>query len=33
MIAFAGGMGMGIMYKKYEKNIMNYVNKMTKMMK
>ena len=27
MIAFAGGMGLGIMYKKYEKNIMGYLDK------
>jgi len=33
MLAFAGGMGMGIMYKKYEKDIMNYVNKVTKSLK
>jgi hypothetical protein len=30
MLAFAGGMGLGIMYKKHEKDIMNYLNKMMK---
>jgi hypothetical protein len=32
MMAFAGGMGMGIMYQKYKKNIMSYINKMTRNM-
>jgi hypothetical protein len=29
IVAFMGGIGLGIMYKKYEKNIMNYVKKVT----
>ena len=29
MMAFLGGIGIGIVYKKYEKNIMNYLNKIT----
>ena len=30
MIAFAGGMGLGLMYKKYEKDISKYMKKATK---
>ena len=30
MVAFASGMGLGIMYKKYEKDIMNYMKKVTR---
>ncbi len=29
MVAFLGGLGAGIMYKKYEKDIMNYMRKVT----
>ena len=33
MMAFMGGIGLGIMYKKYEKDIMGYLNKVTRFMK
>jgi len=32
-MAFAGGMGLGIIYKKYEKDIMGYLKKITRFMK
>ncbi len=32
MMAFAGGMGMGLLYKKYEKEISKYMKKVSKKM-
>ncbi len=32
MAAFAGGLGLGLMYKKYEKDISKYMKKATKKM-
>ena len=32
MVAFAGGMGLGLLYKKYEKDITKYMKKATKKM-
>ena len=32
VIAFAGGVGLGLMYKKYEKDISKYMKKATKKM-
>ena len=32
MVAFAGGIGVGLMYKKYERDINKYMKKATKTM-
>ncbi len=30
MIVFAGGMGMGIMYQKYQKDVVNYIKRVVR---